>query len=57
MNIGDEVTVCGTIIGITPSGNPFIKIGSSGRVLIKAEDVKTICPKINPPEKDMRRGS
>lgn len=56
-NIGDEVTVCGTIADITSSGNLVIQIKGNGRFVIKARDVKTICPKLEPPKEDKRRGA
>ena len=56
MNKGDEVTIAGTIIDISPNGNPIVQIKGSGRFLIKKEAIKTICPKIDIPKEDKRKG-
>lgn len=57
MKEGDEVTMTGVIIAMSESGNPIVQIKGSGRFLIKAEDIKTICPKIEKPTEDKRRGN
>lgn len=56
MKEGDEVTMTGVIIAMSESGNPIVQIKGSGRFLIKAEDIKTVCPKIEKPTEDKRRG-
>ena len=56
MEIGDIVTINATIIHITASGNPVIQIGSGNKFLIKESDINTICPKMEIPTEDKRRG-
>lgn len=53
---GDEITINATIVELTASGNPIIKIPSGGKFLIKASDVNTIHPHKSNPKEDMRRG-
>ena len=62
MNIGDIITINGTIKDILE--NPFtgetevyVETKSGDRFTIKAEDINTVCPKIEIPDKDMRRGN
>ena len=57
MKAGDEVTINATIIELTASGNPIVKIPSGGRFLIKSTDVNTIHPFKTNPKEDMRKGN
>lgn len=57
MKKGDEVTLAGVIIDVTESGNAIVQIKGSGRFLIKAESIKTLCPAIEIPNEDKRKGN
>ena len=57
VNVGDEVTLNAIVVAVSESGNPIIKINSGYRFLVRETDINTICPKIEIPEKDMRRGN
>lgn len=57
IKIGDEIGVVGTVIAVTDSGNPIIKLKSGIKTLVKYSDVKTHTPKIEKPKKDMRKGN
>lgn len=57
MKAGDEITINATIVELTASGNPIVKIPSGGKFLIKASDVNTIHPFKSNPEEDMRKGN
>ena len=57
MKIGDEVTVCETIVDITASGNAVVKTKHGVKFLVQASEIKTIRPKIEPCKEDKRRGN
>ena len=57
MKIGDEVTVCGTIVDITVSGNAVVKTKHGVKFLCQASEIKTIRPKIEPCKEDKRKGN
>jgi preprotein translocase subunit YajC len=57
LNIGDEVTVGGTIVEITPSGNAVVKLAKGTRVLINPAEIKTIHPYKKPIKEDKRKGN
>ena len=54
INIGDEITINTTIIGITAGGNPIIKLNSGNRFLIKESDINAIHPYREINKEDMR---
>ena len=56
LNIGDEVTIGGTIVEITPSGNTVVKLAKGTRVLINPAEIKTIHPYKEISKEDKRRG-
>ena len=56
MKVGDEVTVSAVIVGISEAGNPIIQFPCGVKCLVKASDIKTICPKIEKPKEDKRKG-
>lgn len=53
---GDIITVNAVIIAVTDGGNPIIRLNSGIKFLIKESDINTICPKIEVPKEDKRRG-
>jgi preprotein translocase subunit YajC len=57
LKVGDEVTVNGTIVEITPSGNAVVKLTKGTRVLINPAEVNTIHPYKKPSKEDKRRGN
>ena len=57
MKKGDEVTMSSVVIEVTESGNAIVQIKGSGRFLIKKESIKTICPAIEIPKEDKRKGN
>lgn len=56
MQAGDEITINATIIELTASGNPIVRIPSGGKFLIKPSDINTIHPYQPIPEVDERKG-
>lgn len=56
LKAGDIVTLNAVVVGITEGKNPIIKLKSGVRFLVKETDINTICPKIEKPERDMRKG-
>lgn len=57
LKVGDEVTISGTIVEISPSGNAIIKLTKGTRVLINPSEIKTIHPYKKPSKEDKRRGN
>ena len=55
--IGDIVTLNATIIGITSSKNPIVKLDSGIKFLIRESDINSIRPKPEGSKEDMRKGS
>ena len=53
----DEVTINATVIELTASGNPIVRISSGGKFLIKPSDINTIHPYQQIPEVDERKGN
>ena len=56
LKTGDEVTISGTVVEISPSGNAVVKLTKGTRVLINPTEIKTIHPYKPKPEKDERVG-
>ena len=56
LNVGDEVTVAGTVVEISPSGNAVVKLRRGTRVLISPEEVKAVHPYKKPSKEDKRKG-
>lgn len=56
LKVGDEVTISGTIVEISPSGNAIIKLTKGTRVLINPSEIKTIHPYKEISKEDKRRG-
>lgn len=54
MNVGDDVTINGTVIHVTASGNPIVKLNSGYKFLVRQSDVNTERPKIEIPEKETK---
>lgn len=61
MNIGDEVTINGMIIAVAKCRGRDVclkvRLKSGDVITIDAEDINTVRPKIEIPEKDERRGN
>lgn len=57
LKVGDEVTISGTIVEISPSGNAVVKLRRGTRVLISPEEVKTVHPYKKPSNEDKRKGN
>lgn len=57
LNVGDEVTVGGTVVEISPSGNAVVKLARGTRVLISPAEIKTIHPYKKPSKTDKRKGN
>lgn len=56
LKVGDEVTISGTIVEISPSGNAVVKLRKGTRVLISPAEIKTIHPYKPVSKEDKRRG-
>ena len=54
MNVGDEVTINGTVVYVTESGNPIVKLNSGYKFLVRQCDINTERPKIETPEKETK---
>lgn len=56
-SVGDEVTINATVIHVTASGNPIVKLKGGYKFLIKPSDINTIHPFSEIPKEDMRKGN
>ena len=57
IKVGDEVTISGTVVEISPSGNAVVKLKRGTRVLISPDEIKTIHPYKKPSKEDKRKGN
>ena len=57
LKTGDEVTISGTVVEISPSGNAVVKLTKGTRVLISPAEIKTIHPYKPTSKEDKRKGS
>lgn len=57
LKVGDEVTVNGTIVEISPSGNAVVKLAKGTRVLVSPAEINTVHPYKKPSKEDKRRGN
>ena len=57
LKVGDEVTINGTIVEITSSGNAVVKLDKGTRVLINPAEINTVHPYKKPSKEDKRKGN
>lgn len=57
LKVGDEVTISGTVVEISPSGNAVVKLTKGTRVLINPAEIKTVHPYKKPSKEDKRKGN
>lgn len=55
MNVGDDVTINGTVVFVTASGNLVVKLNSGHKFLVRQSDINTERPKIEIPEKETKQ--
>lgn len=56
MNIGDDVTINGVVIFVNGI-QAIVETKGGRRLFVREEDINTIRPKIEIPDKDERRGN
>lgn len=55
MQVGDDVTINGTVVFVTASGNPVVKLNSGYKFLVRQSDINTERPKIEITEKETKQ--